>query len=150
MQRTIVLIAVLALIFVSAPQLAGAQSSSKIYRIGWLGPTYGIYNKIFLKEFQRIGWVEKQDFVMEYRSVDGKLDRLTDHAAELADIEVDVILTALTPSTHAAKSATTKIPIVFTIVEDPVGDGFVASLARPGGNITGMSSNIIEIAGKGL
>ena len=80
---------------------------------------------------------------MEYRSADGKLDRLPDHAAELVNLKVDVILTTLTPSTHAAKKATTTIPIVFTIVEDPVGEGFVASLARPGGNLTGLSNNII-------
>ena len=150
MHRTIVLITFITLGVLSAAQSATAQNESKVYRIGWLGPTYGIYDKVFVKELRRIGWIEKRDFVIEYRSVNGTLDRLTDHAAELARIEVDIIVTALTPPTLAAKNATTTIPIIFTIVEDPVGEGFVASLARPGGNMTGLSSNIIEIAGKVL
>jgi len=148
--RIIVLIIIIPVVIISAPQAANAQKAGKVYRIGWLGPTYGIYHEVFLKEFRRLGWVEGQDFVMEYRSVEGKFDRLAEHAAELVSLKVDVILTPLTPSTHAARNATKTIPIVFTIVEDPVGDGFVASLARPGGNLTGMSNNIIEIAGKVL
>jgi putative ABC transport system substrate-binding protein len=148
--RAVVLIVIIPLGILSAPQAANAQKAGKVYRIGWLGPTYGIYHEVFLKKIRRLGWVEGQDFVMEYRSVEGKFDRLADHAAELVSLNVDVILTVLTPSTHAAKNATKTIPIVFTIVEDPVGDGFVASLARPGGNLTGLSNNIIEIAGKVL
>jgi putative ABC transport system substrate-binding protein len=148
--RAIVLLLVIPVGILSAPQAANAQKAGKVYRIGWLGPTYGIYHEVFLKKLGRLGWVEGQDFIMEYRSVEGKFDRLADHAAELVNLKVDVILTTLTPSTHAAKNATSTIPIVFTIVEDPVGEGFVASLARPGGNLTGLSNNIIEIAGKVL
>jgi putative ABC transport system substrate-binding protein len=148
--RAIVLLLVIPVGILSAPQAANAQKAGKVYRIGWLGPTYGIYHEVFLKKLGRLGWVEGQAFIMEYRSVKGKFDRLADHAAELVNLKVDVILTTLTPSTHAAKNATSTIPIVFTIVEDPVGEGFVASLARPGGNLTGLSNNIIEIAGKVL
>jgi putative ABC transport system substrate-binding protein len=148
--RALVLIVIISLGLLSAPQAADAQKAGKVYRIGWLGPTYGIYHEVFLKKLGRLGWVEGQDFIMEYRSVEGKFDRLAEHAAELVALEVDLILTTLTPSTHAAKNATSTIPIVFTIVEDPVGEGLVASLARPGGNLTGLSNNIIEIAGKVL
>ena len=148
--KVLVLIALIPLVLFPGPQSAKAQTPGKVYRIGWLGPTYGIYHKVFLKKLGRLGWVEGQDFIMEYRSVKGKLDRLAEHAAELVRLEVDVILTTLTPSTRAAKNATARIPIVFTIVDDPVGDGFVASLARPGGNLTGLSNNTIEIAGKVL
>jgi putative ABC transport system substrate-binding protein len=148
--KVLVLIALIPMGLFPGPQSAKAQSPGKVYRIGWLGPTYGIYHKVFLKKFGRLGWIEGQDFIMEYRSVEGKLDRLADHAAELVRLEVDVILTTLTPSTRAARDATTSIPIVFTIVDDPVGDGLVTSLARPGGNLTGLSNNTIEITGKVL
>ena len=144
------LILIMPMVMILAPQTVNAQRAGKVYRIGWLGPNYGIYHRVFLKEFRRLGWIEGQDFAMEYRSVEGKLDRLSEHANELVNLDVDVILAAQTPSTRAAKNATTTIPIVFTAVEDPVGDGFVASIARPGGNLTGMSNNIIEIAGKVL
>ena len=149
-KNTILMIVIIALEFYLIPVPAFAQTPGKVYRIGWLGPTYGIYHEVFLKELDRLGWVEGQDFSIEYRSVEGKFDRLAEHAAELVRLKVDVILTPQTPSTLAASNATRNIPIVFTIVEDPVGDGFVASLARPGGNLTGMSNNIIEIAGKVL
>ena len=148
--KVLVFIAFIPLGLLAAPQAVDAQTSGKVYRIGWLGPTYGIYHEVFLKELRRLGWIEGQNFIMEYRSVEGEFDRLSDHAAELVRLKVDVLLTTLTPSALAAKNATTTIPIVFTIVEDPVGDGFVASLARPGGNLTGLSNNIIEIAGKVL
>ena len=148
--KVLVLIALIPLVLFPGPQSAKAQTQGKVYRIGWLGPTYGIYHKVFLKKLGSLGWVEGQDFIMEYRSVEGRLDRLAAHAGELVRLEVDVILTTLTPSTRAAKNATARIPIVFTIVDDPVGDGFVASLARPGGNLTGLSNNTIEIAGKVL
>ena len=148
--RALVFIVIIPFALLSAPQTANAQKAGKVIRIGWLGPTYGSYHKVFLKELNRLGWVEGQDFIMEYRSVEGKFDRLVEHADELVSLNVDVILASLTPSTQAAKRATTTIPIVFTIVEDPVGDGFVASLARPGGNMTGFSNNIIEISGKVL
>jgi len=150
MKKTILLIVIIALGFYSNPLSARAQTPGKVYRIGWLGPTYGIYHKVFLKKLNRLGWVEGQNFIMEYRSVNGKVDRLADHAAELVGLGVDVILTSLTPSTRAAMNATSTIPIVFTIVDDPVGDGLVASLAQPGGNLTGLSNNTIEISGKVL
>jgi putative ABC transport system substrate-binding protein len=148
--RAIILSIIILPVLMLAPSVADAQKAGKICRIGWLGPTYGIHHKVFLRELNRLGWVEGQDFIIEYRSVEGKFDRLADHATELVNLKMDVILTTLTPSTHAAKNATATIPIVFTIVEDPVGDGFVASLARPGGNLTGLSNNIIEISGKVL
>ena len=148
--KVLMLIVIIPLGLFPAPQAANAQTPGKVYRIGWLGPTYGIYHKVFLKKLGRLGWIEGQNFIMEYRSVEGKFDSLASHAAELVRLEVDVILTTLTPSTRAAMNATATIPIVFTIVDDPVGDGFVASLAQPGGNLTGLSNNTIEISGKVL
>jgi len=150
MKKTILSIVIIALGFYANPISARAQTPGKVYRIGWLGPTYGIYHKVFLKKLGRLGWVEGKNFIMEYRSVEGKFDRLADNAAELVGLGVDVILTTLTPSTRAAMNATSTIPIVFTIVDDPIGDGFVHSLAQPGGNLTGLSNNTIEISGKVL
>jgi putative ABC transport system substrate-binding protein len=129
--RVLVFILIIPLGMTFGPQAANAQNTGKVYRIGWQGPNYGIYHEVFLKEFRRLGWVEGQDFAMEYRSVEGKFDHLAEHAAELVNLNVAVILANQTPSTRAARNATTTIPIVFTAVEDPVGDGFSRRL--PGG-----------------
>jgi putative ABC transport system substrate-binding protein len=95
------------------------------------------------------GWIEGQNVTIEYRSAEGRYDRLPSLAAELVDRKVDVIVAAGTPATVAAKSATSTIPIVFTS-SDPVGSGLVASLARPGGNLTGLSILTIEMMPKRL
>src|SRR5262249_32471691 len=133
---------------------AEAQQAKKVSRIGYLSlntlreNTYRI--DAFRQGLRQLGYAEGKDFVIEYRYADGKLDRLNELAAELVRLKVDVIVTPGPTPTRAAKAATTTIPIVMTQDPDPVGNGFVASLARPGGNITGLSSLAPEISGKQL
>jgi putative ABC transport system substrate-binding protein len=97
-----------------------------------------------------LGYVEGKNIVIEWRFAGGKLDKLPALAAELVRLKVDVIVTAAPPLTRAAKQATVTIPIVMAFDDDPVGSGFVASLDRPGGNITGLSTQSPEISGKQL
>src|SRR5262249_55964165 len=99
---------------------------------------------------RELGYVEGKNIVIEYRWAEGKPDRLPALAAELARLNVEVIVTGGSTSTGTAKEVTTTIPIVMAQVDDPVGSGFVASLARPGGNITGLSTLAPEISGKQL
>ena len=99
---------------------------------------------------RELGYVEGKNIIIEYRYAEGKLDRLPELAAELVRLKVDVIVTAGPSATRAAKEATATIPIVMTWDYDPVGNGFVASLARPGGNITGLSTLAPELSGKQL
>jgi putative ABC transport system substrate-binding protein len=130
---------------------AEAQQPTKVPRIGYLSlgtPTYR--NDAFRQGLRQLGYVEGKDIVIEYRYADGKLDRLNELAAELVRLKVDVIVTAGAAPTRAAKAATATIPIVMSQDPDPVGNGFVASLARPGGNITGLSRLTPEISGKQL
>ena len=104
----------------------------------------------FRQGLRELGYVEGKNIVIEWRSAEGKLDRLPALAAELVRLKVDIIVTAGATATRAAKEATVTIPIVMTQDSDPVGSGFVASLARPGGNITGLSTLAPEISGKRL
>ena len=104
----------------------------------------------FRQGLRELGYVEGKNIVMEYRYAEGKLERVPALAAELVHLKVDVIVTAAATPTRAAKGATVTIPIVMTNDNDPVGNGFVASLARPGGNITGMASLSPELSGKRL
>jgi ABC-type uncharacterized transport system substrate-binding protein len=99
---------------------------------------------------RQLGYMEGKDIIIEYRNADGKLDRLNELAIELVRLKVDVIVTAGPAPTRAAKAATAAIPIAMTQDADPVENGFVASLARPGGNITGLSTQTPEIRGKQL
>ena len=131
-----------------------AQQQKKIPRIGYLGVgslnTNTYRTDVFRQGLRQLGYVEGKDFVIEDRNADGKLDRSNELAAQLVRLKVDVIVTRGPPSTRAAKAATTTIPIVMTQDPDPVGNGFVASLAHPGGNITGLSSLAPETSGKRL
>jgi putative tryptophan/tyrosine transport system substrate-binding protein len=98
-----------------------------------------------------LGWVEGQNLLIEYRWAEGRFDRLPDLAAELVRLKVDVIAASPAPATRAAKTATTTIPIVFLGVSDPAGQGLIASLPRPGGNITGLTYGVgSNIYGKDL
>jgi putative tryptophan/tyrosine transport system substrate-binding protein len=99
---------------------------------------------------RELGYVEGKNIFIEWRHHEGKLDRLPALAAELVRLKVDIIITAGAPAARAAKEATLTIPIVMTQIGDPVGSGFVASLARPGGNITGLSTLAPELSGKRL
>ena len=131
-----------------------AQQPTKVPRIGYLTATSPSANSARIEAFRQglreLGYVEGKNIVIEWRSAEGKLDRLPALAAELVRLKVDVIVTAGPAATRAAKEATATIPIVMTQDTDPVGNGFVASLARPGGNITGLSTLAPEISGKQL
>jgi putative ABC transport system substrate-binding protein len=133
---------------------AETQQPTKIPRIGYLsGPSLSAIAyriKAFRQGLRELGYIEGKNIVIEYRYADGKLDRLGELAAELVRLKVDIIVTGGPAGTRAAKEATATIPIVMTFDSDPVGNGFVASLARPGGNITGLSTLAPEISGKQL
>src|SRR5205807_5267344 len=104
----------------------------------------------FRQCLRELGYVEGKNIAFEFRVAENKLDRLPDLAAEMVRLKVDAIITGTTPAVQAAKRATTTIPIVMANVSDPVAAGFVASLARPGGNITGLSNLAPDLAGKRL
>ena len=134
--------------------IAEAQQPVKITRIGYLDAVSLSVNaarvEAFRQSLRKLGYVEGKNIFIEWRSADGKLDRLPALAAELVHLKVDIIVTGGRSATRAAKEATSTIPIVMTQDSDPVANGFVASLARPGGNITGLSSLAPEISGKRL
>jgi len=133
---------------------AQAQQPTKIPRIGYLA-TVSLSSipdrtEALRQGLRELGYIEGKNIVIEWRSAEGKLDRLPALASELVRLKVDIIITGGPPATRAAKEATSTIPIVMTFDPDPVGSGFVASLARPGGNITGLSTLAPEISGKQL
>jgi putative ABC transport system substrate-binding protein len=136
-----------------SPLAAEAQQAGKITRIGYLvgnlvaGPHLPA---AFREGLRDLGYVEGRNFVIEIRDAEGKLERLPALAAELVALKVDVIMAGSTPHALAAKQATTTIPIVFAAADDPVGSGLVTSLARPGGNVTGLSLLAPELVGKRL
>ena len=135
--------------------LADAQQTKKISRIGYLSAGIGSLSSYaprepFRQGLRELGCVEGKNIIIEYRNAGGKFDRLPALAAELVSLKVDLIVTGGPPSARAAKEATATIPIVMIQVGDPVGSGFVASLARPGGNITGLSGLAPELSGKRL
>ena len=136
------------------PFAAHAQQAGKIFRIGFLDPSTAsgmvVLLEAFRQELGKLGWVEGKSITIEYRFAEGKTDRLPELAAELVRLKVDLIVTTGNPPALAAKRATTTIPIVMANVADPVGDGLVASLARPGGNLTGFSNLAVELNTKRL
>ncbi len=123
----------------AGPRVAAAQSASKVWRIGYLSGKYGPseLSESFVQGLRELGYVEGQNLVVEYRLAMGKNERLPKLAADLVRARVDLIATEGTPSTQAAMHATNTIPIVFGSMQDPVEKGIVASLAHPGGNVTG-------------
>ncbi len=141
-------------VLLASPLAAEAQRAGKVTRIGALEPTSMALNAANLDAFRQglreLGYVEGQNFVVEYRSADGRSERFPDLAAELVRLKVDVILTRGTPAVIAAKNATRTIPVVMAASGDPVLSGVVASLARPGGNVTGLSAIVGEVSGKRL
>jgi putative ABC transport system substrate-binding protein len=144
-------VAVCAMVFAFCPP-APAQQPKKMPRIGFLTllAQPDPREKGFLKGLQELGYNEGQNIVIEYRRAAGKVERLALLAKELVEVKVDLIVARSTPAIEAAKNATRTIPIVMLGAADPVGSGFVASLARPGGNITGNSNINPELAGKRL
>jgi putative ABC transport system substrate-binding protein len=151
--RLIGLAVVLAVSLVLAPLTADAQQAAKIARIGYLVLNLAAASHLteaFLQGLHDLGYVEGRNIVIEYRSAEGKLERLPALAAELVALKVNVIVAGGPPHALAAKQATRTIPIVFASSADPVTDGLVTSLARPGGNVTGLSNLGSGLVGKGL
>jgi putative ABC transport system substrate-binding protein len=133
---------------------AEAQQTKKIPRIGYLGIGSSSVNRARIEAFEQglgdLAYVKEKNIVIEYRFAEGKLNLLKELAAEVARLKVELIVTGGPTTTRAVKEATAAIPIVMGFDNDPVGNGFAASLARPGGNITGSSSLAPEISGKQL
>ena len=152
--RLIGLAVVLAVSLILAPLAAGAQPPGKVYRVGVLETTSMALNAANLEAFRQglreLGYVEGHNFKIEYRSADGRRERFPELATELVRLKVDVILTRGTPAVIAAKNATGTIPVVMAANGDPLLSGVVAGLARPGGNVTGLSAIVVEVTGKRL
>jgi len=133
------------------PLVARAQQASKLPTIGFLAANPSIESQrvaAFVQRLRERGWIDRRNLVIEYRWAEGRNERYAENAAELVRLKVDVIVTIATPPTVAAKQATAVTPIVFAAASDPVGTGLVASLARPGGNVTGLSNQISDAGGK--
>jgi putative ABC transport system substrate-binding protein len=134
------------------PLSTRAQQSAKPPIIGYLSPdsasTQTQWTAAFVRRLHELGWIDGSTVKIEYRWAEGHAERLSAFAAELVRLKVSVIVTSATPPTIAAKQATSVIPILFAASGDPVGAGLVASLARPGGNVTGMSIQSIDVVSK--
>ena len=157
MRLTVTLLATaVALLLGSAPLGAEAQPTGKVSRIGYLSPFSPAEElarpsfEAFPQGLRELGWIPRRNVSIEYRWAEEKYDRLPALAAELVRLNVDVIVAASLPAAFAAKRATTTIPIVFVGLGDPVSTGLVTGLARPGGNITGLSGLALELSGKRL
>src|SRR5438093_8954005 len=150
--RLIGLAVVLTLSLTLAPLEAEAQPPGKVYRIGYLGtnphpPAPSLWDAL-LDGLRERGYIEGRNIVFERRFSEGKAERFPEFAAELVRLRVDIIMVTTTPAAIATRNATQTIPIVILTAIDPVGAGLVASLARPGGNITGLSVLMPELSGK--
>src|SRR5262250_2860160 len=138
----------------AAPLIGEAQQASKVYRIGFLSGSSAVAARPYVEQFllglRELGYVEGQSIIIEYRWAEGHQDRLPQLASDVARIAPDLIVAATSPSAMAARNATASIPIVMVNVGDPVALGLAASLARPGKNLTGLTSFNPELAGKRL
>src|SRR6516225_5431588 len=124
------------------PLTARAQQPGRLPTIGFLGASPSVESDrvaAFVQRLRELAWIDGRNLAIEYRWAEGRNERYAEAAAELVRLKVDIIVTVATPATLAAKQATSVIPIVFAAAGDPVGTGLVASLARPGGNVTGLS-----------
>ena len=153
MKKEIAVLALGAVLFALSLS-AEAQQTNKVHRIGYLTVIPLSANVARVEAFRQglcdLGYVEGQNIVIEWRSAEGKFERQGELAAELVRLKVDVIVSSGPTMTRAAKEATATIPIVMAFDSDPVGNGFVTSLARPGGNVTGLSALSPELSGKQL
>jgi putative ABC transport system substrate-binding protein len=142
------------MVLLAVAVIAEAQQPGKVFRIGFLDNSTASSSTVlveaFRQELSKLGWIEGKNVTIEYRFAEQKLERLPELAADLVRLKVDLIVASGGPTPAAAKKATTTIPIVMTNATDPVGEGLVASLARPGGNITGSSSLADELNTKRL
>lgn len=136
----------------AAPLATEAQEAGKVYRVGFLGNSTAALEANLVGSFREglrdLGYVEGRNVVIEYRWADGKYERFPALVAELLALKVDVIVSAGTPAAVAVKQATTTVPLVMAAVGDPVGTGLIASLARPGGNLTGLAAISPDLEGK--
>jgi len=139
---------------VAWPVPTGAQQPAKLPTIGFLGATtpsaQSQWTAAFVERLRELGWIEGRNVAIEYRWMEGRNERVAEIAAEFVQLRVDVIVVQGTAAVVGAKQATSVIPIVFALAGDPVGSGLVASLARPGGNVTGLSGQQADIAAKRL
>jgi len=139
---------------VTWPLAAQAQQTAKMPTIGFLGPNTASLDGrrvgAFVQRLRELSWIENRNVAIEYRWAEGRTERLAEFAADFVRLKVDVIVTSATLPVIAAKKATSVIPIVFAAVGYPVGTGLVASLSRPGGNVTGLSLQATDLAGKRL
>jgi ABC-type uncharacterized transport system substrate-binding protein len=144
----------LAVWFFAFLSLAEAQQPAKIPRIGFLASgspsAYASRTEAFRQGLRQLGYVEGKTIAIEYRYAEGLTNPLPDLVADLVRVNVEIIVTSSTPATLALKNGTKTIPIVFVAVSDPVGSGLVVSLARPGGNLTGLSNQLVDLVGKEL
>ena len=146
-------IGVLAASALAAPLSSEAQQAGKVYRVGFLWDSPAVWPhalEAFRQGLRDLGWVEGRNIVVEYRWAEGRFDRLPNLVEELVRLKVDLIVAPTSIYTGAAKRATSTIPIVFVSHADPIGSGHVASLARPGGNITGLTIIMSETMAKSL
>src|SRR6185369_2346988 len=154
MRQTLTRLIAAAFLLVAVPVAVEAQEPTRVWRIGFLGS--GSYSsndprvEALRRGLRELGYAEGRNLAFEFRWAGGNGDRLPALAAELAKLKVDVIVTQGTQATDAARRAVTTIPIVFSVAGDPIGSGLVTSLARPGGNVTGLTDIAPEIAGKRL
>ena len=136
------------------PFVARSQQPPKLRTIGFLGPNTAALDgprvSALVQRLHELGWIEGRTIAIEYRWAEGRNEHLAEIAAEFVRLKVDVIVTSATPTTVAVKKATSSIPVVFASVGDPIGAGLVASLARPGANVTGLSLQMSDTAGKKL
>jgi len=143
-----------AVVLLALGVIAGAQQPTTVPRIGYLSANSLSSASAFVEAFRQglreLGYTEGKNVVIEWRSAEGKFDQLPDLAAELVRLRVDVIFAAAAPAIKAASQATKTIPIVFEMLADPVSAGFVSSLAKPGGNLTGVAGLAPELSGKRL
>jgi putative tryptophan/tyrosine transport system substrate-binding protein len=153
MKKKIMVLTLAALLFALCGSV-DAQQTGKVVRIGFLDPSTASgmagFLEVFRQELRKLGWIEGKNITIEYRFADQKPERLPELAADLVRLKVDVIVGTSSTSALAAKSTTTTIPIVVTQSADPVGAGLVASLARPGSNVTGLSTLSPELNTKRL
>src|SRR5262249_6047964 len=135
------------------PRTARAQQPAKLATIGFLGAgtpsAFSPWTAVFVQRLRELGWIEGRNIAIEYRWAEGRPERYAEIAAEFVQVKVDVIVTT-GAAAPAAKQTTSVIPIVFAVANDPIGSGLVAGLARPGGNVTGLSVQARDLAGKRL
>jgi putative ABC transport system substrate-binding protein len=154
MKRAVPLSILVAAMLLAVTVIAEAQPAGKIFRIGFLDPSsassIAVFLEAFRQELRKLGWIEGKNLTIDYRFAEQKLERLPELATDLVRLKVDLIVTSGGTTPLAAKKATSAIPIVMTQSVDPVGEGLVASLARPGGNVTGNAGLQPELNTKRL